>query len=202
MRRLDRIVVVDVEATCWEGEPPPGEESEIIEIGVCLLDTATAERVERVGFLVRPVSSSVGPFCTRLTTLTQAEVDRGVSLEEGCRALRQRFRTQDRVWASYGDYDRRQFERQCRRDGVAYPFGTSHINVKTLFAVAHGLSREVGMAEALERIGIPLEGTHHRGADDAWNIAAILGRIITAARRGGSPGAAGLIRPPRPGRGS
>ncbi|NEE10677.1 DNA polymerase III, partial [Streptomyces sp. SID7499] len=25
--------VVDVEATCWEGQPPPGQVSEIIEIG-------------------------------------------------------------------------------------------------------------------------------------------------------------------------
>ena len=182
MRRLDRIVVVDVEATCWEGEPPPGEENEIIEIGVCLLDVATAERGERESFIVRPVTSSVGPFCTRLTTLTREEVERGVSLEEACQALRRRFRTHDRVWASYGDYDRRQFERQCRRDSVAYPFGASHINVKTLLAVTRGLPHEIGMSEALELLGIQLEGTHHRGGDDAWNIAAILGRIITAAR--------------------
>ncbi len=28
-RKLDQILVVDVEATCWEGQPPPGQESEI-----------------------------------------------------------------------------------------------------------------------------------------------------------------------------
>ena len=33
-RKLDRILVVDVEATCWEGDPPPGQISEIIEIGL------------------------------------------------------------------------------------------------------------------------------------------------------------------------
>ena len=32
-RKLDRILVVDIEATCWEGNPPPGQTSEIIEIG-------------------------------------------------------------------------------------------------------------------------------------------------------------------------
>jgi len=26
-RHLDQVVVVDVEATCWEGEPPLGQES-------------------------------------------------------------------------------------------------------------------------------------------------------------------------------
>ena len=29
-RKLDRILVVDVEATCWEGDPPPGQISEIL----------------------------------------------------------------------------------------------------------------------------------------------------------------------------
>lgn len=32
-RKLDRILVVDVEATCWEGDPPPGQISAIIEKG-------------------------------------------------------------------------------------------------------------------------------------------------------------------------
>ena len=32
--------------------------------------------------------------------------------------------------------------------------------------------KEVGMA--LDKLGLPLEGTHHRGVDDAWNIAKIL----------------------------
>jgi inhibitor of KinA sporulation pathway (predicted exonuclease) len=27
----------------------------------------------------------------------------------------------------------------------------------------------VGMSEALQRAGLPLEGTHHRGGDEAWN---------------------------------
>ena len=30
------------------------------------------------------------------------------------------------------------------------------------------------MDAALGMLGLPLEGTHHRGGDDAWNIAAVL----------------------------
>jgi inhibitor of KinA sporulation pathway (predicted exonuclease) len=29
------------------------------------------------------------------------------------------------------------------------------------------------MAQALQLAGLPLEGRHHRGVDDAWNIAAL-----------------------------
>jgi inhibitor of KinA sporulation pathway (predicted exonuclease) len=30
------------------------------------------------------------------------------------------------------------------------------------------------MARALQIAGLPLEGRHHSGADDAWNIAALI----------------------------
>lgn len=179
---LDEIVIVDVEATCWQGEPPAGQTSDIIEIGVCLLNVHSGERSKKAGLLVKPERSTVSPFCTELTTLTQAQVDRGISFAAACQQLRKEYRTKDRVWASYGDYDRKQFERQCAETNVANPFGPAHINVKTLFAVSQPLAHETGMAGALDRLQLPLEGTHHRGIDDAWNIALILWNIISRGR--------------------
>lgn len=176
--KLDRVLVVDVEATCWEADPPPGETSEIIEIGVCELDVASGERLGKHSILVRPERSTVSPFCTSLTTLTAEQVSSGVTYAEACALLRKDFRSHDRVWASFGDYDRKQFERQG-----TYPFGPRHVNVKTLFALSRVLPREVGLAGALKLAGFPLEGTHHRGDDDAWNIAALLGGILRSSRQ-------------------
>jgi inhibitor of KinA sporulation pathway (predicted exonuclease) len=181
-RHLDKILVIDVESTCWEGRTPAGQESEIIEIGLCLLDVGTLQREEKHSVLVRPERSTVSAFCTSLTTLTQADVEGGVSLREACQTLADTFNAKRRTWASYGDYDRRQFERTCRAQGVPYPLGTSHVNVKNLFALAHGLRREVGMARALSMLGLPLEGTHHRGGDDAYNIAGILAVLLRSMR--------------------
>lgn len=79
-------------------------------------------------------------------------------------------------------YDRRQFERVCKEQGVGYPFGPSHQNVKSLFATATGISHEVGLDGAFERLGLEMEGTHHRGDDDAWNIARVLCRLLKAIR--------------------
>lgn len=177
-RKLDKIVVVDIEATCWRGNPPPNQQSDIIEIGVCLLDTRTFERSDKRSILVRPERSMVSEFCTELTTLTQQVVDEGVSLYDACEILRKDYKSRDRIWASFGDYDRKQFERSCSGLGVDYPFGRTHWDVKTLFAVTQGLKKCIGMSRALKELGIKLEGTHHRGHDDAWNIAAILGRIL------------------------
>ncbi len=61
---------------------------------------------------------------------------------------------------------------------MAYPFGPTHLNVKNLFALRRRLDHEVGMDAALRTLGLPLEGTHHRGGDDAWNIAAILTHLL------------------------
>lgn len=181
-RKLDQILVVDIEATCWSGPPPEGQESEVIEIGLCTLEVATGERLERRSVLVKPERSKVSEFCTELTSLTQKQVDKGLSFADACLLLERDYHSRRRVWASYGDYDRNLFQRQCESRGVAYPFSDGHLNVKSLFAIVHALPYEVGMLQALEMSNLELMGIHHRGDDDAWNIASILSRIILRGR--------------------
>ncbi|MFF5143095.1 exonuclease domain-containing protein [Streptomyces sp. NPDC013157] len=168
------VNVVDVEATCWAGAPPPGEVSEIIEVGLTVVDLAAGERLARHRILVRPARSTVSEFCTELTGLTQPEVDRGVTFAEACRLLAAEHGAGARPWASWGDYDRHQFTRQCQATRTPYPFSRRHTNAKAAFTEAHGLRKRPGMAQALEIAGLRLEGRHHRGEDDAWNIAALV----------------------------
>ena len=184
-KKLDQIIVVDLEATCWEGNPPPGEEQEIIEIGVCALDIASGKRSRKRSLLVRPERSTVSPFCTQLTTLTQEQLAQGVSFGEAVEMLRAEYRPAERTWASYGDYDRIALQRQCEQRGVSYPFGRTHLNVKNLLAISLNLPNEVGLDRAVEMCGFKLEGTHHRGDDDAWNIAAVLAALLERTRMGG-----------------
>ena len=82
------------------------------------------------------------------------------------------------IWASYGDYDRKIFTAQCEREGVEYPFSDEHLNIKSLFAFKQQLKQAIGMARALKMLKLPLEGTHHRGKDDAFNTAKLLGHIL------------------------
>ncbi len=178
--------VVDVEATCWPVAPPDGQRSEIIEIGLTVVDLTAAERLEKHRILVRPQHSAISEFCTELTGLTQSEVDSGVDFAAACRILTTEHDAGKRAWTSWGDYDRKQFGRQSDAGDGDYPFGQRHLNAKAVFATAHGLRRPVGMAQALRRVGLPLEGRHHRGDDDAWNIAAL---VLHLAGRGDWPGA-------------
>ena len=182
-KQLDVILVIDIESTCWEGHPPQGQSSEIIEIGICPVKVKSLARTEKRSILVRPEWSEISEFCTGLTTLTPDMFAVAGTLGGAVRILQQEFHSKDRLWASWGDYDRRQFERVCREHGVAYPFGPTHLNVKTLFATAIGDDREMGLDGAYNRLGLPLEGTHHRGGDDAWNIAAVLCLLLKEMRR-------------------
>ncbi|WP_018657881.1 3'-5' exonuclease [Actinomadura flavalba] len=172
------INVVDIEATCWRGPTPQGQTGEIIEIGLCVVDVVARERVARHRVLVRPERSEVSAFCTELTGLTAEEVATGVGFREACALLEREHRAGARVWASWGDYDRLQFTRQCAASGVPYPFGARHVNVKAAHAAAHALPRRLGMAAALRHDGLPLEGRHHSGVDDAWNIARLALGVI------------------------
>lgn len=169
----DKILVVDLEATCWNGKIPAGESSEIIEIGISLLDINTGEISENKAILVKPIKSKVSDFCTQLTTITQDLLDReGIPLDEACKFLAKNY--QQYTWASYGAYDIKMMLQQCAMRKLKYPLSANHINVKELFCERKGLMKKVGMAGALGILGIPLEGTHHRGVDDAKNIAKIL----------------------------
>jgi|ERR1035437_1222928 inhibitor of KinA sporulation pathway (predicted exonuclease) len=183
MNDTGKILVVDLESTCWDthrGFPPKGQMSEIIEIGVCLLDSNTWERSAKKSILVKPSWSKVSQFCTELTTLTQEQVDQGVSFPEALQILEQEYDSKSRLWMSWGDYDRKMFENQCRISNLAYPFSDKHINAKQLEADHSGRphQKKLGMVRAMAFHNLNPEGTHHRGDDDAWNIALILSKIL------------------------
>ena len=132
-KSVDTILVVDIEATCWKGKPPHGQENEIIEVGVCPVDTRKIECGEPYSIMVKPEKSHVSQFCTELTSITEEDLKDAVKLIDGCREIQSKYNSRNNIWASWGDYDRTQFDKECRRKRVNYPFGSRHINIKTLF---------------------------------------------------------------------
>lgn len=173
-RSLDLIMVVDVESTCWpQGEKPEGQNSEIIEIGVCPISVKLRKTYQARQILIRP-QSTVSKFCTDLTGWTNEDLVDAGSYADAVQILTKDLDTKQHVWASYGDYDRKMFEKESSWNHCTYPFGSRHINVKTLFALRFGLQCEVGMDKALHIAGLELKGQHHKGIDDAKNIAQLL----------------------------
>ena len=175
---FSKIIVIDLEATCWQGKKPKGVHHDIIEFGVAVLEVATGKVLANDGILVKPTSSEVSPFCTELTTITPEMVADAPDFKTACQILIDHFQTKKHPWASFGAYDYNQMQRQCQREQVQLPVSAQHLNVKALFALRNQLKHPIGMAGVLKALALPLEGTHHRGIDDARNIAHILHRLL------------------------
>ena len=177
--RRNKIIVVDIEATCWDVDPPPdGQFNEIIEVGLCIYDVAAGQIDGKRSILVKPQASEISPFCTALTTLTpQLVAEEGIDFAAACRILVDEYEARKYLWVSWGGYDQRLFRRQCRRLRVGYPFGDKHLNLRTAFTEFNG-GRRVGMVRAMNLANLELEGTAHRGVDDAWNVARLLQYLV------------------------
>ncbi len=172
-------LIIDVEATCWPRGDPRTKESEIIEIGAVLLDLARPADVAEFQAFVKPVRHpTLSELCTELTSIAQADVDEAPGFADAMERLRRELLSGGRVlFCSWGDYDRKQLRQDCKFHKVKFPFGRHHLNIKQLFADTHRC-RPCGMAQALSMLHLPLTGTHHRGLDDARNIATIARRLL------------------------
>ena len=170
-------LIVDLEATCSDAGEFPRTQMEIIEIGAVAVQGKDLTALDEFQAFVRPVRNpTLTAFCTRLTGITQAQVKAAPTFPE----VNARFQQwvagfANPVFCSWGNYDRNQFLQDCAHHQVPYPFPTEyHINIKTRFAKRQGIGKAVGMKKALELTGLPLEGAHHRGIDDARNMVKLM----------------------------
>jgi inhibitor of KinA sporulation pathway (predicted exonuclease) len=176
-------LIVDLEATCSDDGAVPRHEMEIIEIGAVMQDARTFEIASEFQSFVRPVRHpDLTEFCTDLTGITQAQVAKAPPFASAIAAMNQWSRAfDDSLFCSWGDYDRNQFIQDCQFHSVDYPFPSGHLNLKAEFSRAVGLKKKVGISGALKYLGLAFEGSHHRGIDDARNIARIVRKVLIGA---------------------
>lgn len=177
----DRVIVFDLEATCWD---TPDREfqrknAEIIEIGVCVLNMKTRTISNPQGILVKPVKHPISEFCTTLTTITQEMVDtQGLPLKSAIDKLKLEYDFENSIVASYGNYDRNKIISECKEKGIPLNFTETHLNVSHLSSLKFGTNDKLGLGKSLTKAGIKFEGTRHRGVDDAIMIAQLLSYIL------------------------
>lgn len=181
-----RYIIVDLEATCWEGDFPR-DNMEIIEIGAVELLSAKGPISRQFCEFVRPVHKPVlSDYCTKLTSITQNDV----TLASTFPSVFQRFvdwvGADPFIFGSWGAFDLKQLKRDCVRHNMIFPLAfEQHSNIKRVYAKFRHIP-PCPMTQALQFEGLPLEGVHHRGIDDARNIAklvmAVLGKPIMSGR--------------------
>ena len=178
-------IVFDLEATCWE-KGSNIDRMEIIEIGAARLVSTDYEISDIFSTFVRPTQEpTLSDFCTGLTTIQQSDVDSASTFPEALELFLDWIWEDDTTVCSWGAYDIRQILADCKKHKIELPviFNT-HINLKSLFSKLRDC-RPCGMRKALNILGISLEGTHHRGIDDAINISRIAQKILPLYYEGG-----------------
>ncbi|MER2192250.1 MAG: 3'-5' exonuclease [Solibacillus sp.] len=169
LKKLDEAVIFDLEATCEDKLVDFYFDNEIIEIGAVKIKGGRI--VDEFNTFIRPRDTVITPFCTELTTITAEDVWNAPDFVEVSAAFGTFIGNARSL--SWGDYDRKQLLKDFARHDVVPPFWMKrHINLKQEFADLLNIQR-CGMKKALALCGIELEGTHHRGIDDARNIAKI-----------------------------
>tara|TARA_R110000823_G_scaffold310534_1_gene435497 strand:+ start:6267 stop:6962 length:696 start_codon:yes stop_codon:yes gene_type:complete len=177
------LLVVDLEATCWEnritptGEGQNTDNMEIIEFG-CALANRNGELLDSQSFLVQPAKNpQISEFCTSLTSISQSMIEAAPLFPEVCRMIDAWLGQphEDFIWCSWGNYDRLHIQADGEKNGalpviMKYP----HLNLKRIWRRTTGQKRKNGMIHALEYHGLTLEGHHHRGIDDARNMVRLL----------------------------
>jgi len=176
-----QYIIIDLEATCWENDR--NKTSEIIEIGAVKLNDKL-EIIDSFSKFIRPsLNPILSEFCTNLTSITQNDVDNAYFFDQVMTEFENWILSQgnDILFCSWGFYDKKQIIKECKiknYSGKILKLLDNHISLKHKFAELKKIE-PCGMGKALNILGIPLEGRHHRGIDDAKNITKIFIAIFS-----------------------
>jgi len=175
----DKVIVIDIEATCWEkGQTPENQKREIIEIGICKLNMSDGNIEDKRSYLIKPTQSEVSKYCTELTGITPKKLEKeGISFKEACSNIKNRYNSLRRTYAGYGGFDKLIMESQCQEFDIKFPFSETYLDLKVLISLMTG-EKPIGLLKELQTRNIEFEGSNHNGADDAFNTAKLLYQVL------------------------
>jgi inhibitor of KinA sporulation pathway (predicted exonuclease) len=176
-----RIVVVDVEATCWK-KGVFSRKKETIEIGAVklLFDRAESKWPEFQTFVRPQRLPRLSSFCRELTNITQENIDAAPTFPEALQLFLKWSQPLERVvLASWSRYDVWQLDLDLEAHGlpkVAIPF----LDVKKLAARIVGAKSFEETARQL--VPESTDTPNHRAVPDARRTARILNYLLRPLR--------------------
>jgi len=175
----NKLLIIDLECTCWRGRPPKGMRQEIIEIGVVSLNLDSGEIEDEKGIIVKPTNSKISWFCTELTSIDNNLIRKeGIHFNEACQILIENYNSKNLPWASWDSFDKKHFLKDCKHKKIDYPLSDNHINLQPLFTKFTKEKQHFGVKNALNYLDLDFEGFQHRGVDDAYNTARIAREML------------------------
>jgi inhibitor of KinA sporulation pathway (predicted exonuclease) len=165
-------IIFDLEATCERDNKE--FQNEIIEIGAVKIN----DRIEIVDTFDKFVKPKLNPiltdFCRELTTIKQDDVNNADTFPMVIESFKKWIGVskENYILCSWGFYDKSQISKDSMLHRLNDSWSKKHISLKHQFADIKNV-RPCGMEKALNILKLSLDGTHHRGIDDAINITKI-----------------------------
>lgn len=130
---------------------------------------------EFVTFIKPSIHPILSDFCIELTSITQEMIEDAPIFPEAISKFQEWIKNfkEDYYLCSWGFYDKNQFKSDCDLHNLDTDWLKNHISIKHQYAKIRGLKKGIGMVKALQKEHFELDGTHHRGIDDARNIAKV-----------------------------
>lgn len=169
------LLVVDLEATCALGNIPVGE-IEVIEIGAFIVQRSDYQIIDSFHSFVRPViHPEITPFCTRLTHITQEDVQDAPLFRDVLTAIdTQLLKKYPAVFASWTDFDWKQLRRESLKKDAPFPFSSTSIDLQKKFKQKQQDKQLRSVRKALEHVGLEFAGVEHSAKADAYNTARLV----------------------------
>lgn len=165
------FIIYDLEATCWRSRAP--KRVEVIEIGAVKVHESLAI-IDEFCLFVRPtLHPEISSFCTKLTSITQSDIDDAPSFDEAIEAFEDWMSPKENhaVLMSWGEFDKRQLLSDGELHGIDLPWLRYHACLQHHYSKWKGSKNQIGLKTALELEGLNYTGTQHRAIEDARNMA-------------------------------
>ncbi len=173
------FIIFDLEATCWQGSPPSLVQ-EIIEIGAVRINNY-GEVESTFNRFIRPIlNPRLSTFCQELTSIRQSDVERARTFPDVIEDFQDWAEVfdEDYLLCSWGNFDKRMLMQDCQLHKMESDWVVPHINLKQQYQEIKRLKQARGLKSALHAEGLEFIGIHHRGIDDARNLARIFTRYL------------------------
>lgn len=169
-----KITCFDLEMTCWN-DGRERRTGEIIEVGVASIQLPGTENpkgcvLERSQYYVLPEKDEISDYCTELTGITQARLNKsGRPLADVLESMKTKYGHHS-IYGAWGR-DNLVIQKECAEKGISVPF-YEFLNLKTLFMINNRIrNKRFGMLKAMEMSGLEFEGDPHSGYSDSYNLA-------------------------------
>lgn len=165
------FIIYDLEATCWRSPKP--KQVEVIEIGAVKVNEQLEIIDEFCSFVKPTLHPKISPFCTKLTSITQRDVDPAGHFDEVVLDFEEWINPKEvrAVLMSWGEFDKRQLLLDARLHQLDLPWLRYHACLQMHYSRWKGSKNQIGLKNAMKLEGLEYSGTQHRAIEDARNMA-------------------------------